>query len=184
VPESVIQRRPTSPAPFRAGDARVADGREVRDELRRQIASLEARLGRLFVSAFPRAGIEWRVGALGGPRMLDVAELERVRDALAFRLGEAEAELARRGAVEETNRGLLEEMIAAPEHHPWIRISNEDIGEPACRHWHSRPRWGLLGMILGWWRVKLSSGCPLARGRGVAASRPKHRSFQVRLSTE
>jgi hypothetical protein len=181
VPASVIQRRPAARTPFRAGDVRVASGREVRDELRRQIASLEARLGSLFVSAFPRGGIEWRVGALGGPRMLGVEELERVRDALAFRLREAEAELARRGAVEEANRGLLEEMIAAPEHHPWIRISNEDIGEPGCRHWHSRPRWGLLGMLLGWWRVKLSSGCPLGRGRGGgAASRPNHRSLRVR----
>jgi hypothetical protein len=174
VPESVVQRSLAPRAPFSAGDVSVASGREVRDELRRQIAQLEARLGRLFVSAFPRAGIEWRVGALGGPRMLDVGELERVRDALAFRLREAEAELTRRGAVEEANRGLLEEMIAAPERHPWVRISNDDVGEPGCRHWHSRPRWGLLGMILGWWRVKLSSGCPLAWGRGGgAASRPK-----------
>ncbi len=26
------------------------------------------------------------------------------------------------------------------------------------------PRWGIIGMFLGWWRVKLSSGCPLATG--------------------
>jgi hypothetical protein len=25
-----------------------------------------------------------------------------------------------------------------------------------------RPRLGLIGMLMGWWQVKLSSGCPLA----------------------
>src|SRR5215213_2248704 len=29
-----------------------------------------------------------------------------------------------------------------------------------------RPRYGLLGMLMNWWRVRISSGCPLARGRG------------------
>jgi len=90
--------------------------------------------------------------------------LERVRDALAVRLREAQAELGRRGEAEEANRGLLESMILDPRGHRWVRISAEDIGEPMCRHWHSRPRWGILGMLMGWWRVKLSSGCPLAKG--------------------
>ena len=67
-----------------------------------------------------------------------------------------------RGYVEERNREFLEELIAEPQRFPWVRVSNEDIGEPGCRHWHSRPRWGLIGMLMGWWRVKLSSGCPLA----------------------
>lgn len=156
-------------APFRApqprrpfGAARVGAERDARAELRRQIARLERRLGELFASSFPRQGIEWRVGAIGGPRLLGTAELERVRDALVVRLREAEGELARRGAQEEANRGLLERLIAEPERHRWVRVSNDDIGEPGCRHWHSRPRWGILGMLLGWWRVKLSSGCPLA----------------------
>jgi hypothetical protein len=140
--------------------------RLVRQDLRRQIATLEGRLGRLFASAFPRQGIEWRVGAVGGPRVLDSGELERVRDALAARLRDAQRELGHRGAIEEANRGLLESMIAEPAAHPWVRISNQDIGERGCGHWHSRPRWGLLGMLIGWWRVKLSSGCPLAGGRG------------------
>jgi hypothetical protein len=25
-----------------------------------------------------------------------------------------------------------------------------------------RPRLGLIGMLCGWWQVKLSSGCPLS----------------------
>src|SRR5438034_843558 len=83
--------------------------------------------------ACPRQGIEWRVGAAGGPRVLGVAELERVRDALASRLRAAEGELARRGRVEERNRALLEEMIAAPERHRGLIVTAADIGEPSCR---------------------------------------------------
>ena len=138
--------------------------RLVRRDLRSQIARLEHELAELFSTAFPRQGIEWRVGAAGGPRVLASADLERVRDALVTRIREARVEIARRADVEEHKRGLLEEMIAAPERHRWRLISNADIGEPGCRHWHSRPRWGILGMLLGWWRIRLSSGCPLAEG--------------------
>jgi hypothetical protein len=138
--------------------------RRARNDLRAQIARLESRLGELFSTAFPREGFDWGVGAVGGPKVLDVRDLERVRDALHFRIREAQAELGRRAEVEEANRGVVEEMIAAPERHRWLRVSNEDLGEPGCRHWHSRPRWGIVGMLMGWWRVKLSSGCPLARG--------------------
>jgi hypothetical protein len=143
--------------------------RRAREDLRRQIARLEKRLGELFASAFPRQGMEWTVGAVGGPRVLGVADLERVRDALAARLREAQAELERRGWIEEQNRGLVEEMTAEPQRYRWVRVSNEDVGEPGCKHWHSRPRWGILGMLMGWWRVKLSSGCPLTKG-----CRPPH----------
>ena len=34
---------------------------------------------------------------------------------------------------------------------------------------------GLIGMLMGWWQVKLSSGCPLAGGRGLGARGPAHR---------
>jgi hypothetical protein len=141
------------------------DERAARTDLRRQIALLEAALGRLFGSAFPRVGIEFGVAAPGGPRVLSVDELEGVRDALAARLHDVRGRLAEYGQVEEQNRQLIEEMCVDPEAHKWIRVSTEDIGEPGCRHWHSRPRWGPLGMLMGWWRVRVSSGCPLAEGR-------------------
>ena len=160
-------------APFALSTERVTGpdaDRLARHELRRQIAVLEKRLGELFASAFPRSGIEWGVPAVGGPRVLGVADLERVRDALAVRLGEAEAELARQGEIEEANRGLLESMIAEPERYRWVRVAAEDVGERPCQHWHSRPRWGILGMLFGWWRVKHSSGCPLAAGLAAPAS--------------
>ena len=142
------------------GDERLA-----RVELRRQIARLEHELGELFASAFPRKGIEYTVGAAGGPRLLGIGELERVRDELAEKIAEVRGILSDRSYVEARNRELLERMIAEPEKYKWVRISNVDIGEPSCAHWHSRPRWGLLGMLMGWWRVKHSSGCPLPSGR-------------------
>ena len=155
-----------------ATPVKPADERLARAELRRQIGELEARLGELWASAFPRRGIEWGVGAVGGPRVLGVAELERVRDALVVRIREAQLEIGRRADVEEQNRGLLERMVAEPAEHRWLLVRNEDIGGRECLNWHSRPRWGILGMIFGWWRVKLSSGCPLATGR--AEARPAH----------
>ena len=163
--ESVGAPEPTSFDPV----VHPTADRQARHELRRQIALLEKRLGELFASAFPRTGIHWNVPAVGGPRVLGIAELERVRDGLAVRLREAQAELGRRGEVEEANRGLLESMIATPERYRWVRVAAEDVGERPCQHWHSRPRWGILGMLLGWWRVKHSSGCPLAMGLAAPA---------------
>lgn len=141
------------------------DERPARTELRRQIARLELELADLFSSAFPRGGIEYSVAPAGGPRILGVGELEQVRDALLSRLSEVRGILSDRAYVEERNREFLERVIAEPEKYHWVRISNDDIGEQGCRHWHSRPRLGLIGMLMGWWRVKLSSGCPLAEGR-------------------
>jgi hypothetical protein len=160
--------------PATAGGARVRQDTErlAREDLRRQIGELERELGELFATAFPRTGIEFGVAAAGGPRVLGLAELEAVRDALAARLQKSRAALSDRVDVEEQNRELIERMVAEPDRYRWVRVSNEDIGERGCRHWHSRPRWGLLGVILNWWRVKLSSGCPLAAGRGPAAPRP------------
>jgi len=173
VPSALDQiTAPTAPGPETLGGTVPAGAeRRARDDLRRQIADLDRRLGELFASAFPRSGLDWGVGAVGGPRVLSTGELERVRDALAVRLRDAQAELARRAEVEEANRGLIERMIAAPERHRWVIVSNEDIGERGCRHWHSRPRWGILGILFNWWRVRLSSGCPLAAGLRPPATR-------------
>ena len=93
-------------------------------------------------------------------------ELERVRDSLGTRLQDVKGRLHDRVYVETRNRELIEEMIADLAAHKWVRVFNEDIGEPGCKHWHSKPRWGPLGMLMGWWRVKISSGCLLAKGPG------------------
>ena len=169
--ETGTPRVPTPPVDPAAPTTRDGE-RRARAELRRQIASLEHQLAELFATAFPRRGIDCSVRAAGGPRILGVAELEATRDDLVVRLREAQTELGRRAYVEERNRETLERMIAAPSRFRWLRISNEDVGEPGCKHWHATPRWGPLGMLLNWWRVKLSSGCPLAEGRGPMRPRP------------
>jgi hypothetical protein len=150
------------------GDERLA-----RAELRRQIGRLEAQLGALFADAFPRVKIDAGVAAASSePRALGLGELEAIRDSLAGRIGDARRQLQQHAVVETRNRELLERMLAAPAEHKWLRISRADVGEPGCGHWHSRPRLGPLGMLMGWWRVRVSSGCPLA-GRLAAVERAR-----------
>lgn len=144
---------------FRVG----GDERLARVELRRQIGRLEQELARLRTEAFPRVVIDTGVTAsFHEPRIAGLAELEQVRDALAERIAEARSALERQDELQTRNRELLERMLAAPAEHKWVRISRDDLGEPGCGHWHSRPRLGPLGMLMGWWRVKVSSGCPLS----------------------
>ncbi len=173
VPEEDLSNLPPAPPPGLDTTLYQSDERSARRDLRRQIAAMEAELAQLFGAAFPRTGIEFQVGAPGGPRILSVDELEQVRDALAARLQDVKGELGDRGYVEQKHRALIEEMTDDPASHKWVRVSNQDIGEPGCRHWHSRPSWGLLGMILGWWRVKVSSGCPLPGGVAPPAIEPQ-----------
>lgn len=138
-----------------------SDRRLARAELRRQIASLEHRLASRFTEAFPRLGLDVSIGAPAGDlRVLGLGELERIRDALVGRIAEAQVALDKRAASEAGSRQLLEQMLAAPAEFKWMRISRSEVGEPGCGHWHSRPRFGLLGMLMGWWRIKISSGCP------------------------
>ena len=141
------------------------DERAARRSLLNQIAKIEKELSALFCATYPRRGFEWNVRSHGGPRLLGLAELERIRDQLAERLADNRALLGDRTYVESRNRRLIEEMMLAPEKHKWMRIGNEDIGETGCKYWEVRPRLGLIGMMMGWWRVKISSGCPLARPR-------------------
>lgn len=175
--QELLERTPITgeagspPDPAQLTSLLEGDERLARVDLRRQIARLEHELGELFTSAFPRKRIEWSVAPAGGPRLLGIGELEQVRDELASRIAEVRGVLGDRAYVETRNRELLEQMIAEPGQYKWLRISNEDIGEQGCRHWHSRPRFGPLGMLMNWWRVKLSSGCPLSPGRRSAASR-------------
>lgn len=148
------------------GDERLA-----RAELRRQIGRLERELGSLFAEAFPRLQLDAGVAAISSaPRALGLGDLEAVRDSLATRIGEARIRLRERAELETRNRELLERMLDVPAEHKWVRISRADVGEDGCGHWHSRPRLGPLGMLMGWWRVKVSSGCPLP-GRLAAVER-------------
>jgi hypothetical protein len=53
-------------------------------------------------------------------------------------------------------------MLLEPGRHKFVRVANRDLGAAGCGVWQVRPRLGLVGMLMGWWQVKLSSGCPLA----------------------
>jgi hypothetical protein len=120
-------------------DIRAADERAARADLRSQIAALEARGG--------------RSPAARGPRVLSLGELEVVRDELT---AAPEPVPAPDGSA----RVLLERMLADPPAHRWARVPLAALGEPGCGAYVVRPRLGLLGMLAGWWEVKLSSGCP------------------------
>ena len=157
---SAIRERLVPPVPGAKPVPVEVDERAARRSLRDQIAKLERELSALFASAYPRRDLEWQVSAPGGPRVLDVGDLEALRDELATRVEDMRRELRERGKVEEENRERIEALIADPTAHKWERVSNADIGEPGCKYWHSRPRLGLVGMLMGWWRVKISSGCP------------------------
>ena len=147
------------------------DEREARLQLRRQIARLEAELGGLVGEGFGHTQVPHRVDAVAAaPRVLDLGQLEAVRDSLADRVAEARQALVERQRVEDENHELVQRMLAAPQDFKWVRVSREDLGLHGCGHWHSKPRLGPIGMLMGWWRVKVSSGCPLA-GRLAAVER-------------
>lgn len=147
------------------------DERRARQQLRQQIARLEAELAALFGEAFGHTEVPHRVAPVSArPRLLDLGELEALRDELADRVAEARQALVERRRVEDENAALVERMLTAPQDFKWVRVSRDDLGLPGCGHWHSRPRLGPIGMLMGWWRVKVSSGCPLS-GRLAAVER-------------
>ena len=148
------------PAPEREDAARRA--------LRGQIARLERQLADSLVTAFPGDALDVGVPSRSGPRLLDLGELEALRDDLAERLREARAVLHARGERQAEARRLLEAMYANPRQHRFVRLPRTEMGVPGCGAYEVRPRLGLIGMLMGWWHVKLSSGCPLAvRGEPV-----------------
>jgi hypothetical protein len=177
-----------------------ADALAARRSLRAQIARLEAELARIFASTYPpiagaadprrgaktavaghpRRGAKTAVGgdprrgaktASGGaPRLLGLAELECARDDLAGRVTTAlharDAQDARQAAA----RALLARMYADPPAHKGAVVRNADLGLPGCTTYRVVPR-----LLTGWWRVKVSSGCPLPSAANVSRHRSKRR---------
>ena len=152
---------------FAPGSAPIiteAEERAARASLRRQIAHLEREVATASLDACPRMHAGPPLQSLAGPRLLSLGELERVRDELAGRLADLNGTLAARAAQQRESRALLERMLEEPASYKWMRVSNEQLGEPGCKHFHVRPRLGPIGLLMSWWRVKISSGCPLASG--------------------
>jgi hypothetical protein len=167
-------RRRAAPPHDRPGADRE---RAARAGLRAQIARLERQLATLTAATFPRrpaaydgsvtsaAGVEpaaWRArgAAAAGPRLLSLGDLERLRDALATRLAAERQAAAGEAARQARARDELHRMLADPAAHRWRRLTNADLGRPGCTTYHVRPRAGLLGLLMGWWQVKISGGCP------------------------
>ncbi len=170
-------------------DAAAMDGHRVRAEaevqaaecdvrrvLRRQIGRLERESSAIVANAFPHISPaaetldEVRGEVAGGPCLLTLAELERLRDRLAGHTQNLRRLAAERLEHERRARELLDGMKLEPGRYKFVRLPVRDLGEGGCGVWHVRPRLGLIGMLAGWWHVKLSSGCPLPEGPRVRAA--------------
>jgi hypothetical protein len=152
-----------------------------RRTLRGQIARLERELADAFVTAFPMGGLPQPSPVRASPRLLDLGELERVRDDLSERLHAARVHIGRCADEQAEKRLALEQMLLHPAEHRFTRISCRELGQPGCGVWQVRPRLGLIGMLMGWWQVKLSSGCPLPGGHGRAGRPPVARRWSGRM---
>jgi hypothetical protein len=150
---------------------RSTNEREARKSLRGQIARLERELSRVLAEGFPYIAIPAGANMPGrSPHLLSFAELERLRDRLVWQVHELHHQAAEHAERVRRSRELLEQMQLEPGRHKFMRLPVRDLGQGGCGAWEVRPRLGLIGMLAGWWHVKLSSGCPLPRGR--AAARP------------
>jgi hypothetical protein len=150
------------------------DERAARRALRAQVAKLERELSEVVAEGFPHVvplpyASESARGT-GAPCLLDLERLELTRDELAGRVQQARRSTAERVELETRARELLERMRREPSRYKFVRLPVRDLGEHGCGVWEVRPRLGLIGMLAGWWQVKLSSGCPLPRGHAPAWS--------------
>jgi len=164
-----------------SGLGRGQDGeRAARNTLRTQIGRLERECSAIVADAFPHispAGLAQISPAefphassarprgvesaeIGGPCLLTLEELERMRDRLAGRAQNLRRLAARRVEHERASRELLERIKLEPGRYKFARLPVRDLGQGGCGVWEVRPRLGLIGMLAGWWHVKLSSGCP------------------------
>jgi hypothetical protein len=136
---------------------RTGSEARLRRDLRAQIASLESELAdaniRLRRPAPPSA-------EPAAPRLLSGTELESIRDELVVRVLDAKHELAKAEIRHREQRALLRRMESDPAGHRWTTVTTRDLGEPGCRQWQSRPILGVIGLLSGWWQVRVSSGCP------------------------
>jgi hypothetical protein len=101
-----------------------------------------------------------------------LAELERMRDRLAGRAQDLRRLAGERVEHERASRELLEGMKLEPGRYKFLRLPVRDLGQGGCGVWEVRPRLGLIGMLAGWWHVKLSSGCPLPKGPRAMRTAP------------
>ena len=139
--------------------------RAARSSLRAQVARLEHELSAIVAAGFPFIPAPApTIEEVVGPCLLSLEELERSRDRLASRVGELRRRAAERAEHECRAAELLELMQLEPGRYRHVRLPVRDLGQGGCGVWEVRPRLGLIGMLAGWWQLKLSSGCPLPMG--------------------
>jgi hypothetical protein len=134
-----------------------------RRTLRDQIARLERELASVLASTYPRVAAAPAPARPRAPRLLDLAQLERTRDTLAARLSDVRHRAADQARAQAAARARLEAMLADPPAHKGERVANAELGLPGCTTYAVLPRLGPVGLLTNWWRVKVSSGCPLPR---------------------
>lgn len=149
------------------------DERGARRELRRQIARLEAELASYPRELQPPPAPEVRPHH--GGRVASAAELERTRDELLDRIAAVREATERRERRRGKARGRVEEMVRDPEANKWQWVSSEETGDRGCKEWRVTPRFGPVGAAMGWWRVKVSGGCPLAMPLAAASEGDERR---------
>lgn len=160
--------RELPPDPFPSIDP-AAEGATLRRELRAQISRLERELAQ-YAWHDPRQPFQpGPVTAQPVGRVAGVEELERMRGEMIDRLSRLRGEAEQRGVTEQRARAHVEEMISDPSAHRWEMITADQTGDPGCKSWRVVPSYGPLGAIMGWWRVKVSSGCPLAAPLAAAS---------------
>jgi hypothetical protein len=158
---------------FGAGEG--SDERGARRTLRAQVGRLERELSAIVADRFPYISAAPNADATGpaalsaplehaGPSLLGLDQLERTRDELAGRLQELRRLAAKRDEHEHRAHELLRLMKLEPGRFKGARLPVSDLGQGGCGVWQVRPRLGLIGMLAGWWQLKLSSGCPLPMG--------------------
>jgi hypothetical protein len=134
---------------------RLDEALHARRSLRAQIARLEGELARITASTYPPIALS--TPSRGGtPRLLDLGALERARDDLAGRVSAAHRLRDEQAARQAAARALLADMLANPPEHRGAVVTNAQLGLPGCTTYRVVPR-----MFSTWWRVKVSSGCPL-----------------------
>jgi hypothetical protein len=141
--------------------------RAARRALRGQIARLERDLVEQRCSTWPRpapdvapASFDSAPAAPGDARLLAIGELEALRDHLIATLSAERRAFASRTRAEAQSRRLREELMLDPAAYAGACVRNADVGEGGCGAVRSAPAGGVLGLLMGWWRVVVSSGCP------------------------
>ena len=152
------------------------DERGARRTLRAQIARLERELGETILAAFPHVhdadtvafedeGAAFR---LAGP--LAPAPARGCSASASWSASATTSPSASAAHASSSPSGPSWRPTPAP---CWRRCSASrratrasgcplaDLGERGCGAYHVRPRLGIIGMLMGWWHIKLSSGCPL-----------------------